>query len=109
MRIIHGNTPIEAPDSGEENTMRMSLIFYYREAMKTLGSWDYENIRRQYVTDRMNNTEHPSWWKKWNGVTPNMWFEKEWYDYLENNMGKEVVAKYHPEAGNQSGSLEDFF
>jgi len=109
MRIIHGNTPIEAPDSGEENTMRMSLIFYYREAMKTLGSWDYENIRRQYVTDRMNDKEHSLWWKKWNGVSPNMWFEREWYDYLEHNMGKEALKEYHPEAGNQSGSLEDFF
>jgi hypothetical protein len=109
MRVIHGNTPIEAPDTGEDDLLRMSLIFYYREGMKELGSWDYEATRRQYVKDREKNQEHPLWWSRWNGVSPNMWDEKEWYDYLERKLGKETVLKYHPDAYVAAGSLEDFF
>jgi hypothetical protein len=109
MRIIHGNTPIEAPDTGEDDLLRMSLIFYYRENMKNLGSWDYEATRRQYVKDRETNPEHPLWWDRWNGVSADMWTDQEWYQYLENKMGKETVLEYHPEAYNEVGSLEDFF
>jgi hypothetical protein len=109
MRIIHGNTPIEAPDTGEDDLLRMSLIFYYRENMKELGSWEYEATRRQYVKDREKNQEHPLWWSRWNGVSPDMWTEQEWYDYLEMKLGREAVVEYHPEAFQESGSLEDFF
>ena len=109
MRIIHGNTPIEAPDTGEDDLLRMSLIFYYREGMKELGSWEYEATRRQYVKDREANQEHPLWWSRWNGVSPNMWDEQEWYEYLEQKLGKETVLKYHPNAYTEAGSLEDFF
>ncbi len=108
MRIIHGNTPIEAPESGEQDLLRMSLIFYYREGMKNLGSWDYEALRRSYVKGREANPEHPLWWDRGNGVSEGMWFDKEWYDHLERNMGKETVMKYHPEAFEEVGSLEDF-
>ena len=109
MRVIHGNTPIEAPESGEDDLMRMSLIFYYRENMKKLGAWDYEALRRQYVLERSRNVEHPLHRRRWNGVSPNMWFESEWYDYLTERMGEETLRKYHPEAHEQAGSLEDFF
>ena len=107
MRIIHGNTPIEAPDDGE--MLRMSLIFYYRENMKKLGSWEYEALRRSFVLGRSRNSEHPLYRDKWNGVSEGMWFEQEWYDHLRDNLGEEAVRKYHPEAYEQSGSLEDFF
>ena len=107
MRIIHGNTAIEEPDEGD--LMRMSLVFYYRENMKKLGSWDYEALRRTYVKEREKNQEHPLWWSRWNGVSANMWFEDEWYDYLRNHMGEDTVKQYHPEAYEQAGSLEDFF
>jgi hypothetical protein len=109
MRVIHGNTPIEAPDSGEDDLLRMSLIFYYRENMKQLGSWDYEAIRRKYVLSRAENKEHPLWWSRWNGVSEGMWADQEWYDYLESNMGKETVIKYHPEAYQEAGTLDEFF
>lgn len=107
MRIIHGNTPIEAPDDGSD-MLRMSLIFYYREGMKNLGSYEYESLRRQYVLGRSRNTEHPLHRRRWNGVSPSMWDDQEWYNHLEKHMGKEAVIEYHPEAFQEVGSLEDF-
>jgi len=109
MRVIHGNTPIEPPDSGDDNMLRMSLVYYFREDMDQLGSWDYEMTRKNFVDDRRLNKEHPLWREYWNGVSPNMWFEQEWYDYLESKMGREVVEQYHPEAYEVKSSLEGFF
>lgn len=110
MRIIHGNSPIEAPDDGSE-MLRMSLIFYYREKMKLLGSWEYEALRRQFVDERRLNEEHPLWKPRWNGVSPNMFFEDEWYNYVRTHLGEEELIKYHPESVQESttASLEDFF
>jgi len=108
MRIIHGNTPIESPLSGEDKLLRMSLIFYYREDMLKLGSWEYEHLRRAYVDERRKNEEHAQWRPFWNGVSPSMWEEKEWYDWLTLNGGEEMTRQYHPEAF-VTGSLEDFF
>lgn len=109
MRVIHGNTPIEPPDSGEEDMLRMSLVFYFREDMENLGSWEYENYRREFVNDRKHNKEHKFWKPYWNGVSPSMFDDQEWYDYLEGKGGKEMVMKYHPTAYDKAVSLEDFF
>ena len=109
MRIIHGNTPIEAPDSGEDDFLRMSLVYYFREDMDGLGSWDYEKTRRQFVDDRRTNKDHPDWKQHWNGVSPSMWGSEEWYKYLEEKLGQEVLSEYHPEAVKQTSSLEGFF
>lgn len=98
MRIIHGNTPIEAPESGDDDFLRMSLVYYFREDMDGLGSWEYEKTRRQFVDDRRTNKEHEKQRDDWNGVSEGMWDESEWYDYLENKLGKEVLFKYHPNA-----------
>lgn len=107
MRVIHGNTPIEAPDSGTDDLMRMSLVFYFREDMQQLGSWEYEHLRRAFVDERRKNEEHPLWRPYWNGVSPGQWMEKEWYDWLTEKGGEQMVMQYHPEAF--SGSLEEFF
>jgi hypothetical protein len=109
MRIIHGNTPIESPDSGEDDMLRMSLVFYLREDMLQLGSYDYEVIRRNFVDDRRMNKEHPMWRERWNGVSPSMWDSEEWYEYLEQKGGVDMVQTYHPEAYSKGASLEDFF
>ena len=109
MRVIHGNTPIEAPDSGENDLLRMSLVFYYREDMEILGSWEYEHTRRAYVDSRRKNEEHPLWRPFWNGVSPGMWSEEEWYNYLTSEMGEGIVMEYHPEAFENQSSLESFF
>lgn len=102
--VIHGNTPIVL---GDEKAERISLVCYFRENMLQLGSWDYENHRYEYVESRRLNKEHPLWKKLWNGVSPGMWDEKEWYDYLKEKGGQEMLAKYHPEA--LANSLDEFF
>lgn len=109
MRVIHGNTPILPPDSGEDDMLRMSLVFYFREDMENLGSWEYEKTRREYVDSRRLNEEHKLWRPFWNGVSPSMWTEQEWYDYLNERMGKDTLQKYHPEALETKSTLEDFF
>jgi hypothetical protein len=109
MRIIHGNTPIEAPDSGEEDFLRMSLVFYFREDMAKLGSWEYEALRKQFVDDRRLNKDHPEWREYWNGVSPSMWDSLEWFEYCRTNGGQEMIDTYHPEAFTEEASLEDFF
>lgn len=101
---IHGNTPIVAEEEGAE---RYSLVCYFRENMLQLGSKQYEDTRYQFVEDRRLNKEHALWKPLWNGVSPAMWESQEWYDYLEQKLGKEVLVKYHPES--QANSLEDFF
>lgn len=109
MRVIHGNTPIKPPKTGEQDMLRMSLVFYFREDMDELGSWEYESLRRQFVDDRRKNEEHELWRPFWNGVSPGMWTTQEWYNYLEEKGGKEMVEEYHPEAYEVKASLEDFF
>jgi hypothetical protein len=103
---MHGNTPIEINDEVAE---RISLVCYLREKMLELGSKEYEDHRFNYVEQRRKNKEHPLQRKLWNGISPGMWEEQEWYDYLENNSSREMVAKYHPEAYNKESTLEDLF
>jgi hypothetical protein len=102
--VIHGNTPIVC----EEGSERISLVVYLRENMMELGSWEYENARYEYVESRRLNKEHPLWKKLWNGVSPGMWDEQEWYDYLRAGPnGEQMLAKYHPKA--LEASLDEFF
>lgn len=102
--IIHGNTEMKMLDDEAE---RISLVVYLREKMLELGSWDYEQTRKQFVEDRRLNKEHALWKPLWNGVSEGMWKSKEWYDYCEKNLGADVLAEYHPEA--VQSSLEEFF
>jgi hypothetical protein len=77
--------------------------------MLELGSKEYEDHRFNYVECRRKNKEHPLQRKLWNGISPGMWEEQEWYDYLEKHGGREMVAKYHSEAYNKVSTLEDLF
>ena len=104
--IMHANTEIvlDTPDAE-----RISLVCYFREAMLDLGPWEYEQTREQFVTDRRMNRNHKFYRPLWNGVSPGMWDEPEWYEYLESKMGREIVEKYHPAAFKVESSLEDLF
>lgn len=104
--IIHGNTPIVTHDDVAE---RISLVCYLREKMLELGSYEYENHRFEFVEVRRKNKEHSLWRPLWNGVSEGMWTSQEWYDYLEAKGGRDMVQKYHPEAYEKAGSLEDLF
>jgi len=82
---IHGNTEFEGDDND-----RVSIVAYFREKMLDLKSWDYENLRKQFVEERRKNPEHPLQRYLWNGVSPNMWASDEWGDYLKKyNMDDE--------------------
>ncbi len=108
--VMHGNTPIVC----EEGSERVSLVVYFREKMLELGSKAYEDCRREYVESRRLNKNHPGHKHDdgtdrhlWNGVSPGMWEEQEWYDYCESKVGREELIKMHPQAANTS--LEEFF
>lgn len=103
--VIHGNTPIVLNDEVAE---RISLVCYFREGMLELGSREYEEARFEFVESRRLNKEHPLWKKLWNGVSPGMWEEQEWYDFLRARPnGEQMLAKYHPKA--LEASLDEFF
>ena len=95
---IHGNDEL----IGDDND-RMTIVAYFREKMIELKSWDYENLRKQYIDERRLNKDHPLQRTLWNGVSPDMWKDQEWYDYMDaHNMAD-------PYAKQSSSSLEDFF
>ena len=103
---IHGNSAITSPI---EESDRCTLVCYFRENMLELGSWEYENTRKDFVESRRLNKEHSEWRAGWNGVSPGMWTSKEWYEYCEEKGGSDMLNKYHPEANAVASSLEDFF
>ena len=115
MRVIHGNTPIEAPDSGVEDFLRMSLVFYFREDMDKLGSWEYEKLRRQFVDDRKVNQSHELWRPFWNGVSPGFMNDdsEEWYRYILEKGGEEMIKQNQPKLWEHFNTpkitLESFF
>jgi len=74
---IHGNDELVGDDND-----RMTIVAYFREKMLDLKSYEYENLRKQFVDDRRLNKDHPLQRPLWNGVSPNMWEDKEWYDYM---------------------------
>ena len=85
---IHGNDEL----IGDDND-RMTIVAYFREKMTTLKSWEYEALRRQYVDERRLNKDHKLWRHLWNGVSPNMWEEQEWYDYMKAHNVKDPYSK----------------
>lgn len=105
---IHGNTELVPPKGKAlEDMERISLVCYFREKMLELGSWEYESIRRQFVSERSKNVTHPMHRPLWNGVSPSMWSKPEWFEYLRKTGGEEMLAKYHPQ--DETSSLEEFF
>jgi len=95
---IHGNDAL----IGDDND-RLTLVSYFREKMVELKSWDYEQLRKQYVDDRRTNKDHKLQRPLWNGVSPGMWEDKEWYDYMAAH------GMPDPYASSAAASLESFF
>ena len=56
-------------------------------------SYDYEMLRKQYVEERRINKNHKFYKPLWNGVSPAMWEDKEWYDYLHAHGMKDPYGK----------------
>ena len=106
---IHGNTEMYPPEGKKiEDMERISLVCYFREKMIQLGSFEYEQHRKNYVEQRRLNPEHPEQRIRWNGVSPSMFFLPEWYDYLTIHGSEDMVRQYHPEAFEKTSSLEAF-
>ena len=103
--VMHGNTPIVC----EEGSERISLVVYFREKMLELGSKQYEDCRYDFIESRRTNKDHPLQRKQWNGVSPGMWEDKEWYNYCESKLGRETLVKYHPEVDAVVITLDEFF
>jgi hypothetical protein len=101
--VMHGNTPIVLNNPDDPTSERISIVCYFREKMLELKSYDYEVLRRQYVEERRKNKDHKLWRPLWNGVSPNMWFEQEWYDYLKSHNTKDPYEK------EQFSTLESLF
>jgi len=95
---IHGNDAL----IGDDND-RMTIVAYFREKMVDLKSWDYEQLRKQYIEERRQNKEHKYWRPLWNGVSPDMWNEQEWFDYMKKHNMEDPYAK------EKNANLEDFF
>jgi len=107
---IHGNTELVPPKGKAlEDMERISLVCYFREKMLELGSWEYEELRRAFVSERSKDTSHANYRPLWNGVSANMWATDEWFDYIRTNGSEEMLQEYHPEAFNEITSLESFF
>jgi hypothetical protein len=102
---LHGNTELVLHDDTVE---RISIIAFFHEGMLSLGSWEYEQARKEYVKTCMTDESHPYWRPRWNGVFEGMWADKEeknsdyanakgWYEFmLTKPDGKDWIAKHHP-------------
>lgn len=95
---IHGNDAL----IGDDND-RMTIVAYFREKMLDLKSWDYEQLRKQYIDERRLNKDHPLQRPLWNGVSENMFKEQEWYDYMKKHNMED------PYAEKKAASLEHLF
>jgi len=95
---IHGNDAL----LGDDND-RLTLVCYFREKMVDLKSWDYEMLRKQFVEERRTNKDHKLQRPLWNGVSPGMWEDQEWYDYMKKHNMPDPYAK------EAAASLDAFF
>ncbi len=95
---IHGNDAL----LGDDND-RLTLVCYFREKMVDLKSWDYEMLRKQFVDERRTNKEHKFQRPLWNGVSPGMWDDQEWFDYMKKHNMPDPYAK------EAAASLDAFF
>ena len=95
---IHGNDEL----IGDDND-RMTIVAYFREKMTELKSWDYEQLRKQYIEERRSNRNHEYYRALWNGVSPGMWGEQEWYDYMKKHNMQDPYAK------EEASDLSSFF
>ena len=105
---IHGNTPFVF---GSPESDRVSVVAYAREDLEQLGSWEYEQTRKQFIEGRIANREHPDWWERWNGVSPGCFQSAEWREFLVKALGETQARKYDAAlfAADTANSLEEFF
>jgi len=107
--IIHGNTEMIPPAGLDvEDMERISMVSYMRDGMSALRSKEYEDARRDYVTERSRNKDHALWREKWNGVSEGMWADEEWGNYLASK-GMTDEDGLVGQVKVEESTLEDFF
>lgn len=120
MAGLHGNTEMIF---NEPDAVRYSCIAFFHEGMLSLGSYEYEDYRRQFVDHRRLDKSHPLQRDRWNGISPGMWSDspndkhnyedaKEWYEFLKlHPKGDEWLDKHHPwlKDAYENMGLEEFF
>jgi hypothetical protein len=88
------------------------MIAFFHEGMLALGTYDYENTRREFIDSRRLNPDHPDQRYRWNGITPGLWESEEWIDYLlAQPQGKGWLESYHKDLYDRrfGNSLDNFF
>lgn len=115
---VHGNTDIILDDPSAE---RLSIIAFFHEGMLKLGTYEYENTRREFIESRRLNKKHPEQRDRWNGISPGCFCDnqkddpslaREWYDWLKSQPeGDKWLSKYHPwlKSFYENNGIEDFF
>lgn len=98
---IHGNLPLTGGDEDD----RVSIVAYFREDMLNLKSFDYEQLRKQFVTETSKNKNHPHYRPLFNGVFPGQWDSEEWRQFLIKHNHYDEDGKVNVKAS----SLQDFF
>lgn len=120
MAGLHGNTELVLEDPEAE---RISAIAFFHEKMLHVGSYEYEDYRRQFVELNKNDQTNPYWKPRFNGVFPGMWADTEdaksdysqaesWYKFLkQHTKGDEWLDKHHPwlKKRFEDKGLEEFF
>lgn len=96
---IHGNLPLEGDDND-----RLSIVAYFREDMLNLKSFEYEQLRKKFVTENSKNKSHKYYRPLFNGVYPGMWQSEEWAEYLKKHNMKDEDGLV-----NEKTNLESFF
>jgi len=122
---IHGNTAIREKGTGREAIFtgnkqnkekivdfeRISLVCYLRRNMTECGSRVYEDLRKQFTIDMMEDKtrpEHSLYTHKsqmWNGVFPGMWESEEWIHYLRSHGFDQEADQINPPIN----TLDEFF
>lgn len=106
---LHGNTDLILNDPNAE---RVSMIAFFHEGMLELGSYEYEETRREFIDGRRLNPDHPDQRYRWNGISPGIWESDAWIDYLlELPKGMEWLQKHHKDLYNRrfGNSIDSFF
>jgi hypothetical protein len=106
---LHGNTPLILNDTNAE---RISIIAFFHEGMLTLGSFEYEDTRREFVDSRRLNPDHPEQRYRWNGISPGLWESDEWVEFLLTKpTGKEWLKTNHKDLYDRKfgNTIDSFF
>jgi hypothetical protein len=102
----HGNTELILKDGGE----RVTVVMYFREKLsQECEGKEIEDLRFDFVEKRRKDPNHPLQRPLWNGISPSMWEDDEWIEFLLGRGYTDYVQEKFPEYFDTGNSLENFF